>query len=182
MKNSTVIDGITLYFDDQDHDASMIFEKAITDSAGVIKETWDLNVPRDCRVYVMRTWWGFIYGSAPWPWRILLLLTLPFWILKVVKFWKISGGWAQRFGRRHVVGVKPPMLIKAADTRLGEKIFIKENNIDNKVRNITCHELTHAFTAHLKLPMWLNEGLAMITVDKLLQKPSVKADYHGMLR
>jgi hypothetical protein len=48
--------------------------------------------------------------------------------------------------------------------------------MDEKVRHITCHELVHAFTAHLKLPMWLNEGLAMVTVDKLHGEPTVQLE------
>jgi hypothetical protein len=50
---------------------------------------------------------------------------------------------------------------------LGERLFVPEESVDlkRKVQHITCHELTHACVAHLKPPMWLNEGLAMLTVD-----------------
>ena len=37
-----------------------------------------------------------------------------------------------------------------------------------------CHELTHACTSHLKLPKSFNEGLAMIMVDKFMQKTTVQ--------
>ena len=45
-----------------------------------------------------------------------------------------------------------------------------------KVQNITCHELTHAFTSHLHLPTWLNEDLAMVMVDKFFEKCTVQYD------
>ena len=34
--------------------------------------------------------------------------------------------------------------------------------------------LDQSITAHLKLPVWLNEGLAMVAVDRLLQKDTVQ--------
>jgi hypothetical protein len=42
-----------------------------------------------------------------------------------------------------------------------------------KVRHLTSHEFTHACTAHLKLPPWLNEGLAMRAVDHMVGYPTV---------
>jgi len=45
-----------------------------------------------------------------------------------------------------------------------------------KVQQIACHELVHAFTSHLRLPVWLHEGLAMVTVDRLLQNQSIQGE------
>ena len=82
----------------------------------------------------------------------------------------------QRYGKRCAVGVKPPWLIELSDRSIGQRIFVKDESFDHKVQLITCHELTHAFTAHLKLPMWLNEGLAMLMVDKFLGETTVKVE------
>ena len=54
--------------------------------------------------------------------------------------------------------------------------------MDEKVQHSTCHELTHAFTAHLRLPMWLNEGMAMVTVDRFAGKPTVKPETVHVLK
>ena len=75
-----------------------------------------------------------------------------------------------------MVGVKPPRLIQTSDTSLGVRIFVPELDMSRKAQQITCHELTHAATAHLKLPAWLNEGLAMLTVDRFVGQPTVKAE------
>jgi hypothetical protein len=89
----------------------------------------------------------------------------------------VAGGWNQTYGRRTATGIKPPRLIReAATTSPGEKIFVTVEDLEEKIRHITCHELTHAFTSHLKLPVWLNEGLAMVTVDMLAGRPTVKKD------
>ena len=34
-------------------------------------------------------------------------------------------------------------------------------NLLEKIQHLTCHELVHACTAHLRLPFWLNEGIAV---------------------
>jgi hypothetical protein len=88
----------------------------------------------------------------------------------------------QRYGKRCAVGVKPSWLVEQADRSIGAQIFVLDENLDRKVQSITCHELTHAFTAHLKLPMWLNEGLAMVMVDKFLGTHSVKLETLRTLR
>ena len=46
----------------------------------------------------------------------------------------------------------------------------------SQVQRIACHELVHAYTAHLKLPAWLHEGLAMLTVDRFFERPTVKRE------
>jgi hypothetical protein len=83
---------------------------------------------------------------------------------------------AQQFGKRRVIGVKPPWLVQLSDKSMGERIFVQIDDVDTKVQLVTCHELTHAFASHLKLPMWLNESLAQITSDKFLGEPTVRSD------
>ncbi len=61
-------------------------------------------------------------------------------------------------------------------------INIKEDNEKIKLQNMICHELTHAYSRHLKLPMWLNEGLAMITTEKYIGKQTVKYESLKMLK
>jgi hypothetical protein len=100
----------------------------------------------------------------------------------VNRLWKLAGGWQQQYGRRRAVGVKPPRIRQLADTSIGKRIFVQDGSMDEKVRQTTCHELTHAFTAHLRLPMWLNEGMAMVTVDRFAGKPTVKPETVHVLK
>ncbi|MBN1428404.1 MAG: hypothetical protein JXB07_08465 [Anaerolineae bacterium] len=168
------IDGLTLFFDAEEHDTAELAQDACEKSIQIIKEQWGLETPPEVRVYIMTSWLRFIFHSAPWYWQPLLVLSAPFWYFRVRNLWQYAGGWAQSYGKRRAIGVKPPRLIRLAKRGMGDRIFVRENTIDEKVRHITCHELTHAFTAHLRLPMWLNEGLAMLSVDRLLGKATVK--------
>lgn len=142
----------------------------------LIQESWGLGPPADCRIYVMTSWWGFFFRSAPWPWRIALAVGLPLWVFRAKQAWPFSAAWTQSYGRRVAIGIKPPRLLQASDKRIGAPIFVEEQEVEAKVRHVTCHELTHACSAHLKLPAWLNEGLAAVTVDRHLEKRTIRAD------
>jgi hypothetical protein len=170
------IDGLTLYFDSREQEAAELIGQACERSVEIIHACWGLDTPEDCRVYVMTSWLRFLFHAPPWPYRILVGATLPLWYLRARKLWALAGGWHQQFGGRRAVGVKPPRLLQTADTSIGKRIFVQEATLDDKVRRNTCHELTHAFTSHLRPPMWLNEGLAMVTVDKFAGKPTVKSE------
>ncbi len=169
------VDGLTVYYEPAERDAAELVRDACAQSLAIINERWGLAAPRDCRVYVMTTWHGMILHAAPWPWRIILVL-LPVWAWRTRRLWPLAGGWMLSYGRRRAVGVKPPRLMAQADHRIGERIFVKTESLSEKVRNITAHELTHACTAHLKLPVWLNEGLAMVAADALLGIHTIRAD------
>jgi hypothetical protein len=175
---SRSIQGLTLFFDTEERDAAELIGHACEQSVPLIRKLWGLESPEDVRVYVMTSWLRFVFHSAPWQWRILVAVSMPLLYFRATRLWNMAGGWAQAYGRRRAVGIKPPRLLQAADRSIGERIFVQEENLEEKVRHVTCHELVHAFAAHLRLPMWLNEGLALVTVDELAGKPMVQ---HGTL-
>jgi hypothetical protein len=170
------VQGLTLFYDAEESEAAELIGQASAQTVQLIREYWGLETPEDLRVYVMTSWLHFLFHSPPWSWRILVALALPFLYLRIRRMWPYVGGWEQQFGRRRAVGVKPPWLMAEADRSIGTHIFVPEANIDEKVELTTCHELAHAFVAHLRLPNWLKEGQAMVTVDQYAGKPTVKAE------
>jgi hypothetical protein len=171
---SRKVDGLILLHDSTESEAAGVVEEACLRGLRVIEETWGLLPPAGCRVYIMTSWFQFLRASAPWSWRLLLAVTLPLWAFRTQRLWRYAGGWAQRYGRRQAVGIKPPRLMQAADSSIGKLLFVSEADMVEKVRHVTCHELTHACTAHLRLPPWMNEGIAMVTVDRFFGKPTVR--------
>jgi hypothetical protein len=167
---------LKVFFSAPDRAAAELIGAAGETSANLIREYWGLVMPPDVRLYAMTSWQKPMFHAASWPWKLLLGVTLPLWGVRARRLWRIAGGWAQQLGRRRMVGVKPPRLIQTSDSTLGVRIFAPEPDMAHKVQQITCHELTHAATAHLKLPAWLNEGLAMLTVDHFAGQSTVKAD------
>jgi len=146
------------------------------------QDMWGLGPPEDCRIYVMTSWPGFVFRSAPWPWRILLGVTIPLWVFRVRRTWSYCAAWTQRFGRRITIGVKSPRLLARSDMRIGMRMFVEEEDMNVKLRHVTCHELVHACSAHLRLPMWLNEGIATVTVDRFLGKQTIRQETLALMR
>lgn len=170
------IEGLTLYFDPSERQAAEVIKLACAKSVQVIRELWDLPAPEDCRVYVMTSWRRFAFQSAPWPWRVLMAILYPLWAPGIRRSWAQVGGYAQRYGRRRVVGLKPPRLVALAQGGIGERIFLPLPDANEKVQHNTCHELAHAFVDHLDLPDWLKEGLAMVTVDRFAGRATVRPE------
>jgi hypothetical protein len=174
--------GLTLYFDPEERQAAELIQRACQRSIQTIHTSWGLEMPVDCRVYVLTTWPRCVFQGAPLQTQILLGLTMPLWYSEFKKRWQYAGGWAQKYGSRQVVGIKAPRLIANTPQSIGESIFIKEEDLENKVLSIVSHELTHAFSSHLQLPTWLHEGLAMVTSDRSLEKQTVRADTLTLLK
>lgn len=175
METMTV-QGLTLFYETDDREAAELIGQACARIVPLIHESWGLETPEDLRVYVLTAFPRSVFLSAPWTWRILLGATLPLWYPRQRRMWPQAGGWEQRFGRRRTVGVKPPRLMQEADRSIGSRIFVPEPDVEERVRRTTCHELSHAFVTHLKLPAWFKEGHAMVTVDRYAGKPTVKVE------
>lgn len=168
--------GVTVVPDPAEPDTVTWISETCAEALPFIREQWGLAAPEDCRLYVMTSWWGFIFRSAPWLWRIGLAATLPVWCWRAQRTWPYSAAWTQRYGRRVAIGIKPPRLLESSDKRIGVPVFEAEPEARLKIRHLVCHELTHACSAHLRLPMWLNEGLASVTVDRFLGKRTIRVD------
>jgi hypothetical protein len=169
------IGNLHLYFKAGEEAAAELIESTCRRSLELIRDLWGLEAPEDCRVYVMTSWLRTLFHAAPWSWRIYLAITLPLRYARIQKVWGMAGGWAQRYGQRRVIGIKPPRLLEAVDAGLRERVFVRRD-ADEWVQHNTCHELVHACSDHLGLPAWLHEGLAMVTVDRFAGRPTVKAE------
>ena len=168
------IDGITLLYEVEEREAAEMIGNACQRTIPILRDHWGLQPPGNCRVYVMTSWLDFMFRTASWPRRIWLAASFPLWALRARATWRYAGGWNVPYREGPAVGVKPARLLRAADRSVGDRIFIREQDIHEEVQRNACHELTHAFTGHLRLPIWLHEGLAMVTVDRFAGRPTVQ--------
>lgn len=169
-------------FAPEDRSTAEVMAEACSEALPLAKASWGLDPPADCRLYVMTSWRDFVFRSAPWPWRMALALSYPLWSGRVRRMWPISAGWTQRYGRRTAIGIKPPRLLDVSDRSVGVHMFVEEKDPIVKIRHLACHELTHAASAHLRLPAWLNEGLATVTVDRFLGKTTIRQESLNLLQ
>jgi hypothetical protein len=170
------IQGITFYYPEQEAESAGLIRSAIVRSADLLMHHWNLPQPADCRVYLMTSWRGFLFTSAPWYVQPYLVTAYPFIAIKASRTWQYAGGWALRYGKRYIVGIKPPRLLESSNQAPGELIYVPDRSLKEKVQTITSHELTHAYTFHLKLPVWLNEGLAMRAMEHYIGRSVVRED------
>ncbi len=181
MKSST-ISGVTVVADPAEQNTVDLIGSACARAIQLSQEMWGLGAPEDCRIYVMTSWLGFVFQSAPWPWRILLGATMPLWCFRARRTWPYSAAWTQRYGRRVAIGVKPPRLLEQSDRSIGVRMFVEEKDMKVNVQHVTCHELVHACSAHLRLPTWLNEGIATVTADRFLERPTIREETLEFMR
>ncbi|MFC1961403.1 hypothetical protein ACFLYO_11925 [Chloroflexota bacterium] len=173
--------GITLYYEAAEQEAAALIGAATIQTAELLHDTWGLATPANCRVYVMTDWPPFLFHAVGEPRRTLYRITMPLWRRRVDRMWPLVGGWSLFMRGMSVATIKAPRLLATADTSIGQHLFIKETDLDIRACHITAHELTHAFTTHLRLPVWLHEGLAMSMVDKLLGHVTVQPATLGLL-
>jgi len=176
------INGITLFYNPSDLDTVEVICDSSTRALRLIQDNWGIEKPADCQIYVMTSWWGFFFQSAPWFWRILLAVSFPLWGFQARRMWPYSAAWTQRYGHRVAIGIKPPRLLEVSDKSIGVQMFVEEKDTNTKLRHLTCHELTHACSTPLRLPAWLNEGLAAVTVDRYLGKDTIRRDTLDLIR
>jgi hypothetical protein len=176
------IDTIMLIYDPDEQETADLIGSTCNQALRLVQESWGLDPPGDCRIYVMTTWYGFVFRSAPWPWRVLLGATFPLWSFRARRTWPYSAAWTQRYGSRVVIGVKPARLLEKSDRSIGVSLFVEEKDAKVNVQHVTCHELVHACSAHLGLPMWLNEGIAVVTVDRFLGRQTIRQGTLALVR
>jgi hypothetical protein len=177
-----IVDTLTLYYEPDDHEAAALIRDACEKTLTVLRARWALSSPKDCRVYVMTSWERFLLHAAPQPLRFYLRLTMPLRRARLDHLWELAGGWVEQFGERRAVGIKPPRLIKdQVASAVGARIFTPTEDIDDKVRLNTCHELTHAHTTHIRPVSWLYEGVAMVATDDFAGKLTVRAKTLALL-
>jgi hypothetical protein len=168
--------GLTLEAPEAEQENAGIIAGACRAALEQIRADWELEAPRDCRLHLMTAPGRFFFHAAPWSWKPLLVLGFPIWYPRAQRAWPISAAWTQRFGARVVIGIKPPALWQRSDASIGRLIYAEETDLLRKLRHLTCHELVHACSAQLRLPAWLNEGVAALTVERFMQAPVFRAD------
>lgn len=175
-RNIKIIENIKVHYKTSQVETFEIISDTIHKASRLVKDRWNLIIPNNSRIYVMENWIEFLFQSAPvyyWP---LICLNIPFIFPAMNKNWRLIGGWTKKYGKRCVVGVKDKELINLDGSELGKKIFISENTIEEKMIHIITHELTHLCLANHNKPEWFNEGIAMVAVDRILNKNTVKKD------
>jgi len=174
--------GIPIVYTAEYSKAAKAMAEAVEKTVAVVERHWNLSVPRGCEVHVLTNLEAFIDQTVPRHLRFLVNLSKPLWRSRAQRSFSLAGGWMLPWRGHPSVGVKPPELLAQVKSGLGDRLFIPVTDPWEKVLHLTCHEFTHACTAHLRLPPWLNEGLAMRAVDHMVGQPTVLEETRSMVQ
>jgi hypothetical protein len=177
-----ITNGITIFYEPQERATADQVRLACERSSSIVNEQWGLKIPPNSRLYVMTDWKDFMFQSSAGYRRLFLKVTYPLWAKRVQQMWNSAGGWNLPAKDGPVIGIKPFRLMQEGDPSFGGLVFIEEPDPDKKVQQVTCHELMHAITSHLKLPLWLREGFAMLMVDRIFECSTVKSESLELLK
>ncbi len=165
--------GIPVHFVSGEESVAELLGMAVRRAAELLERRWDLRAPPGLTVHVLSDWRRFVLASAPRGRRWLARLTMPLWAPRAARQFAAIGGWAIPWRGAPAVGVKGPDALQAT-SELSAELFETVADPEEKLAHVACHELTHAFTAHLRLPPWINEGVAMRAVDHLAGESTVR--------
>ncbi|MBN1272902.1 MAG: hypothetical protein JXB26_11600 [Candidatus Aminicenantes bacterium] len=182
MKKSRKFGEVVVVYSHHEKETAEWISEVCDRAVRLSQEKWGLGPPEKCRIYIMTSWLGFVFQSAPWSWKMLLAATFPLWAFRAAKTWPYSAGWTQKYGKKITIGIKPPRLIEKSKKGLGIRMFVEEKDAKEKIQHVACHELVHACSAFLRLPAWLNEGIATVSVDQFLGKQTIRQDTLNLIR
>lgn len=165
-------------YEDDARLAATTYGRAVT----VMHDRWRLQPPKDCRLFVITDGRRFVLSSAPPAWRLLLAITTPLWSRNLAKSWRFSGGLAQRYGHRCVIGVKPVSLMAVRDAGTQHRLYRQVDDARHMLQRVIATEVAYAAIAALQVPDWLRVGLAMRTVDHVLGDQYVREETRDLLR
>ena len=173
LAEQRIVAGVPIHYAGAHWRTAEAMAEAVEKTVALLSERWRLAVPTACRLFVLSDWHELIDRTAPSLWRPLIRLTRALWRKRVDRAMAMAGGITIPWRSRPVVAVKPAEALGPEPHGLGARLFVPVEDPLERVRHITCHELTHASTAHRRLPTWLNEGIAMRAVDHLVGHPTV---------
>lgn len=167
---------IHTHMDEPSKETESLLSEACCEAVDFLQSTWSLQKP-NCHVYVTSRWQTIMLEQPPLLHRNLrkaFFTIRPKRRTLMDNLWARSAGWFQRYGKLCLIAIKP--LSEFQKMNLANNQLYTPMTYKEKFSNTLVHELTHAFTAHLKLPLWLNEGIALLTAEKALGYGIVKRE------
>ena len=87
-----------------------------------------------------------------------------------------AGGFTYETGEVTYIQIKPIKEYKNLKSKISKYILKKQKNQKYKLKISICLNFTNAFTASLNYPIWINYGINIFTVEKILKNQIIKDD------
>jgi hypothetical protein len=154
----------TIYYEPQDKEYLPLYEDACRKSIMLLKAFDGLSQPAHCRVFIMRSWKKLLFYSDTSPFGFIMsMLSYPMWYIRNSKRWSFIGGFS--IPLRNAIGVKPPPVHTFPEAIRDRGAQANDKNMERRIQTAICHEFSHLYVRKLLLPLWLNEGFALLVGD-----------------
>lgn len=134
-----------------------------------ISSLWKLEKPKNVKIYFINSSIEYIrysFGYYSFLGKLFLII-LPCIFLNFIRIWKEAAGVFVNINSNYFIFLKK--YDENRSSNIGKYIFHRKYiNIEEYLKSIYSHELTHVFSEKLKLPQWLNEGLALYSSEIVL--------------
>lgn len=156
-------------------------EEAYRRSVSVIGDMWSVDKVRRFNIYIESNYLHVILRIYPWYYYLYYAYTISYRVIKYLKSWKHMGGMAAPGIKKSMLVINTRKFLKRDMENLPKESYIKIfkaefSEKEKYTEMVVCHEMTHIFTGHLSLPFWLNEGIAMLTVDQYFGRQTIGND------
>jgi hypothetical protein len=169
---------VLFYYKQEDEETVRLLEDILPSCDELLRNKYGLKAPKKCKVYITEKLVATYFFSQPFIIKLVILIlapiTFPCLFFMHMNF-KCCVAVASPSKRKSIIYIKPIRLLPYLEG-IGRGVFNIEPDLSIKIQGAFCHELTHAYSSKLNLPSWLNEGIAMLAMDELWGKQSVKVD------
>lgn len=150
-------------------ESAEIVRKALMQGGEMLKQTWNLQLRRRAQVWVVPDL-NALAASNPWYARPAWWCMRRFTPRRLDGVWRWVSGWTLTYWDRTVIAIKP--LAGLEQTMRSSGTPLLADTVAQRLASCAVHELTHACTPHLLATPWLNEGVALLSVDRFATRPS----------
>ena len=182
MAKSTAVERLEIYYDETEKGIVGVIEKAYSRTSEVVKECWGVDYKDMIPFYVSKQCPEIkgVFDGMRWynclKYFYNLLFVVPVSIISFLRILMLSSAVVlEDRDCKPLVWMKPWDMIESDQVVFTATFFDGDfTERENNIEYITCHEIVHVNLKYLKLPQWLNEGLAMVTVDSYFGRNIIK--------
>jgi len=153
-------------------------DKLDTDIKQFVFDEWGIQQQRKYSIFIADDWHVALHNL---PLLRLRLKLSPNLHKGYNDMWSRVRAWALHSTFRSNICIKENFDAEDKKDNPGRIIYDLSTDIYSS-EIVFCHELTHICTQHLRLPHWLEEGIAMLTVDKYFNLQTVSLSTLELLK
>lgn len=178
----TKIDGLEVIHKERYLKEVNILKFIFKDIVSLVNKLWGFEKKSKIVVYITKSSTKFIFYTLPTYKKILLLLIFPIWYISTKKHLPRWGGITYKRDNINFIMAKPIEVYSNIESGIGKMVYkrIRKNETIYKISICLC--IVDTFSSSFRLPLWIKEGIKIVTIEKIIGKQLVKNDSLFLLK